>query len=371
MVTVAAPISHPVIDWDEFIGRLEATETVEVRARVGGLIEQQHFRDGQLVKKGDLLFTLDARPYKAELDRAAAEVARADANVQRARGDLERAERAGGGAVSAEELANRSIALKQAEAERAAADAQRASAALNVEFTEVRAAITGRASRAVVTPGNLVTGGAGAATLLTTITTLDPIYCYVDADEQSIQKYVRLQQEGKRISARRARIPAFGALSSESSFHHRGYIDFVDNRLDPGTGTLRSRAVLENPDETLIPGYFARLRVPGSERYNALLIPESAIGTDQARKSVFVVGEDNVARRKTIELAGKFGAFRAVVSGLSANDRVIIKGMLRVRDNSPVNPTVEALTPPDLEDGMPPTTLPTTQAAMLPASVQR
>lgn len=367
-VTVAVPLQQDVIEWDEFIGRLEATDTVEVRARVSGLIESQHFRDGQMVNKGDLLFVIDPRPYKAELEKAQADLASAEAEVARARGDVERAERASAGAISAEELENRRVTLKRAEALSAAAKATVESAALDVEWTEVRAAITGRASRAMVTPGNLVNGGEGAATLLTTITTLDPIYLYVDADEASVQKYIRLQQEGKRITARKQRIVAYAALSGDKTFSHQGYIDFVDNRLDPSTGTLKARAVLANPNESLVPGFFARLRVPGSEHYTALLIPESAITTDQASKSVFVMDEKNVVHRRPVETGALFGTLRAVKSGLNPSDQVVINGMLRVRDSATVTPTVQKLTPPQQPSEALPTTLPTTQPATTQAS---
>jgi multidrug efflux system membrane fusion protein len=346
-VSVAQPLTQEVVEWDEFIGRLEAVESVEVRARVSGLLESVHFTDGQLIKQGDVLFVIDPRPFQAELDRAAADVTRAQADLQRAAEEAQRAEQAGG-ALPQEEVVRRQIAVQQATASLAAAQAQRAAAQLNVEFATVRAPISGRISRRLITPGNLITGGTAQGTLLTTIASQNPIYCYVDTDERTVQKYVRMAQEGRRQTARQARIPAYAALASEDSFHHEGYIDFVDNRLNPETGTLQARAVFQNTDETLIPGYFARLRVPGSSRYQATLLPETAIGTDQDRRFVMVVGDDGKAAYRPVTLGASFGGMRAIISGVLPTDKVIVNGLQRVRPGVPVTATTVTLQPPDV-----------------------
>jgi RND family efflux transporter MFP subunit len=343
-VTVAAPVQREVIEWDEYTGRLEAVETVEVRARVSGFIEKADFEEGALVKAGDPLFVIDPRPFDAELAKARAEVSRAQAQLAFATNEFKRLEQArASGAGSAIELENARARMREAEAAVAAANAVVQSAELNVEWTRVTAPITGRISRKIVTPGNLINGGPGQATLLTTITSVDPIYCFVDADEQSLLKYARLAREGKRVSARQAEIPCFMQLGDEAGFPHEGVVDFVDNRMDPTTGTIRARGVFANPNGWLLPGLFARVRIPGSGRYQTLLVPDSAVTTDQNQKLLLVVGPDNTVQPRPVTLGALFGEFRAIESGIGRDDRVIINGLMQARPGAKVSPQQTAL----------------------------
>ena len=337
-VTVARPVLREVIEWDEYTGRLEAVETVEVRARVSGFIEKADFEEGALVKAGDVLFLIDPRPFDAELAEAQAEVSRAQAQRAYAVNEFKRLEEVrASGAGSELELENARQRMREADAAVAAAQAVVQERQLNVEWTRVTAPITGRISRKYVTPGNLINGGPGQATLLTTITSIDPIYCYVDADEQSVLKYARLAREGKRVSARQAEIPCFMQLADETGFPHEGVIDFVDNRLDSGTGTIRARGVFANSSGWLLPGLFARVRIPGSGRYVAVLVPDVAIGADQDLRFVLVVKGDDTVERRAVRLGAAFGRFRAIEEGLTAGDRVIINGLQRARPGAKVN----------------------------------
>jgi RND family efflux transporter MFP subunit len=339
-VTVARPVEREVIEWDDYTGRLEAVEFVEVRARVSGFIEKVHFVEGALVNKGDLLFSIDDALFQAEFNRAQAQVAQAAAQVANAEGELTRAtEAATARALSQEEFEKRRYQLEAARATLAAAKAAAEQAHLNLQWTKVTAPITGRTSRAYVTAGNLINGGAGQATTLTTITSINPIYAYMDVDEQSVLKYQRLAQLNKRESARDHRIPIFMGLANEDGYPHEGVVDFVDNRVDPETGTMRARGVFENPPPGyLTPGLFARLRIPGSGRYRALLVPDVAIGTDQDQRFVLVVNNENTVERRVVKLGSLFGKFRAVEEGLKPDDRVIINGLQRARPGAKVNP---------------------------------
>ena len=336
-VTVARPVQREVIEWDEYTGHLEPVETVEVRARVSGFIERAEFEEGALVKAGQLLFVIDPRPFQAELAQQQAEVQRAQAQRDFAANDFKRLEnlRPTGGA-SELELENARQRLLEAEASVAAAQAQVQAAQLDVEFTRVTAPISGRISRKNVTPGNLINGGAGQATLLTTITSIDPIYAYMDVDEQSVLKYQRLSLEKKRDSARDMKIPIFMGLSNEEGFPHEGVVDFVDNRIDPDTGTLRARGVFTNTAGYLTPGMFARLRIPGSGRYVTNLIPDVAIGTDQDQRFVLVVNAEDTVERRVIKPGTLFGRFRSIEDGISADDRIIINGLQRARPGAKV-----------------------------------
>lgn len=328
-VTVAQPIEHDVVDWDEYTGRLEAVDMVEVRARVSGMVTGAPFNEGSIVDKNAPLFVLDNRPFQAELDRATGEVARAQSRLDLAGTEFKRVEGLKqSGSVAETEYEQRKQDFRQAEAALTVAKATAESARLNVEFTEVRAPITGRISRKMVTPGNLINGGAGQATMLTTVTALDPIYCYVEADENSVLKYQRLARQKKRVSARDTKIPALLALADETDFKRRGFVDFVDNRLDPSTGTLQARAVFENPDLTLTPGLFARLKIPGSGRYKAMLVSDLAIGTDQGQRFVSVVNPDNTVEARRVVLGGRVGGLRAVREGLKKDDWIIVNGLM-------------------------------------------
>jgi len=353
-VTVARPIEREVIEWDEYTGRLEARDRVEVRPRVSGYIVEAPFEEGSIVKKGDVLFIIDDRVFNAELAAAQAQVAKGQAQVAYSANEFKRLQdiRPSGGA-SELEVENARQRLKEAEADVAAANARVDTAQLNVDWTRVKAEIAGRIGRKDVTPGNLVTGvgptSAGTATVLTTITSLDPIDAYMDVDEQSVLKYQRLSQEKKRISAREMQIPIFMGLSSEQGFPHEGVVDFVNNEINPDTGTLRGRGVFANPfPHYLTPGLFARLRIPGSGRYQAILIPDLAIGTDQDQRFVLVVKDDGMVERKPVKLGALFGRFRVVEEGLAAQDRVIINGLQRARPGAPVKAEESTLNPDDV-----------------------
>jgi RND family efflux transporter MFP subunit len=347
-VTVSQPVVREIVEWDEYTGRLEAVESVEVRARVNGYLESIHFQDGQIVKKGDLLFVIDPRPYQAELDRAKAELKLARARLELAINDLARAKKLlSSRAISEEEADTRSSNERVAQATVEQSEAAIQAAKLDVEFTQVRAPITGRISRELVTEGNLINGGTGG-TLLTTIVSLDPIYCYAEADEQAFLKYTRLAQEGKRPSSRQARNPAYLALADETGFPHKGYIDFVDNQLDPDTGTIRGRAVFPNPDLVLTPGLFARIRIPGSGKYKAIMIPDEAIGSDQSERFVMAVDNENTVEYRKVVLGPRINDLRIIREGLTPEDWVIIKGVQRAaRPGVKVDPQREKVTTKD------------------------
>jgi RND family efflux transporter MFP subunit len=365
-VTVARPVEKEVVDWDEYTGRLQAVETVELRARVGGYLERADFQEGAVVKEGAVLFAIDQAPYKAELDRAQAQVQSASAQSENAATEFTRIERlrAGGGS-SEKEFQDAKYAKMKAAADLEAAKAAAENARLNYEWCQVKAPIDGRISRKFVTPGNLITGGTASGTLLTVIERVNPVYCYVDADEASVQKYARLSREKKRVSARDARIPAFLQLLGETGFGHEGVVDFVDNRFDPSTGTLRARGVFANPDGWLLPGMFARVRVPGSGRYRAILVPDAAIDTNQNLKFVRVVGADDVVENRRVTIGSLFGQFRVIESGLSGNERVVINGLQRAIPGTKVAPAEKPFDAASVQTTAPPGS-PSTQA--LPAT---
>ena len=352
VVTVARPIVRDVTEWDEYTGRLEAVETVEVRARVSGYVEEVPFKEGALVKKGDLLVRLDARPFEAQLENMKGQQAQAEAKLQLAKDDLARGEKVPAGTLSAEELDTRKQNVKQAEGVVDSAKAMVAMAALDVEWTRVTAPIAGRISRKNVTAGNLITGGTGSTgggggggtgTLLTTIVSVDPIYCYVDADEASVLKYQKLARENKRVSAREGQVACYMALQNEEDFPHAGTIDFVDNRVNPSTGTMRARGVFANPDGELTPGFFARFRVAGHAWKQALLVNDAAVGTDQNRKYVLSVGADNVVAYQLVQIGGLIGNLRIIEQGLTPEARVVVNGLLRARPGVMVKPEEGAM----------------------------
>jgi RND family efflux transporter MFP subunit len=339
-VTVSQPVRREVVEWDEYTGRLEAVESVEVRARVSGYLQSVHFTDGAIVKKGALLFVIDPRPYQAELNRTKATLEQAIARHERTQKDFARAlQLLKSRAISEEEVDTRAADQREAreavQAARAAVDAAR----LNVEFTEVKAPISGRIGRHLVTQGNLINGGTAESTLLSTIVSLDPIHCYFEADERSYLKYVRLSQTGERPSSREVQNPAYLALANETGFPHQGYIDFVDNRLDPNTGTMTGRAVFPNPAPMLLPpGLFARVRIPGSGKYMALLLQDEALGTDQTQRFVFVVDDQNTVEYRKVELGPIIDGLRVIRGGLKPEDWVIVNGVQRVRPGAKVDP---------------------------------
>ena len=332
-VSVVHPIEREVVEWDEYTGRLESPETVEVRARVNGYLAKVHFKEGKKVAKGDLLFTIDRRPYQAEFDRAEADHQRAESQAELAKSDAERATRLiTTKAISQEDFDTKTRTYASALATVKSAKAALDSANLNLEFTEIRSPINGRISRAFVTEGNLISGGfgGGGATLLTTVVSQDPLYCYVDVDERAILKYLRLRREGRRVSALDAELPVEVALADEPDFPRKGYIDFVDNKVDPATGTVRCRGVIPN-SEPLGPGFFARLRLPGSGKYSALLLPDRAFGSDQSQKFVYAINADKKVEFRPVTIGPIIDGLRVVTDGLKPGEQVIVEGLLRVR----------------------------------------
>jgi RND family efflux transporter MFP subunit len=350
-VVVSHPVDREVSEWDEYTARLEAVDFVEIRPRVSGYLQAVAFKEGTTVKKGDLLFQIDPRPYEAVLHRTEGDLAVANARLQLARTKLDRANKlVGRDAISREEADTRAAEARQAEAGLQAAGAAVDAARLDVEFTQIRAPITGRVSRKLVTEGNLVTGGTGSqGTLLTTLVSLDPIYVYFEADERAFLKYQRLAQTGDRPSSRDVRNPVRIGLADEDGFPHEGYMDFVDNRLDSGTGTMIGRAVLPNPYFDFTPGLFARLRLPGRPRYRAVLIPDSAVVSDQSKKLVYVVDDGGMVSNRQIELGPMYEGLRIVHQGLSSSDRIIVSGIQRARPGITVDAEERAPEEPHVE----------------------
>ena len=369
-VSVSRPIVREVTEYDEYPGRLAAVESVNVQSRVSGFLERAPFNEGALVKQGDLLFVIDARPFQAELDRAAAQRVQAEAQLKQAQGEFERvAPLKGTGAASEIDIFNARQRVEAAKAAVAAAQAAVKAAQYNVDWTEVHAPIPGRTGRKNVTPGNLVTGGTSQATLLTTITTVDPIYCYVNVDEHTVRRYQQDIREGRRVSVRAGgRLAAQLAVGEEANFAREGYIDFVDNTVDPETGTIRVRGVFPNPDGTLIPGFYARLRVPGRTPYQAVLVPEFAIGATLAQQHVLVVDAEDIVRVQPVTVGGVFDGMRAV-EGLKPDARVVVSGIVQARPGFKVRPTdvpIESLLP---RPATRPATAPATgPAATMPAT---
>ena len=338
-VTVAQPVKRTVTDWDEFTGRFEATQEVQVRARVGGFVNSVEFKDGAIVRAGDLLYIIDPRPFEAVALQAEGQLADARAKGELAKRDLERGLKlVQTSAVSEQVVDQRRQALQAARAAETQADGALKAAQLNVEFTHVVAPITGRVSRHLVTPGNLVQGSEGGATLLTSIVSLDPIYIYFDVDEATYLKNNRLWFEGKRPSSRDTANAVQVTLTGETKPSHEGKMDFLDNRLNVSTGTLRSRAIIPNHDLSILPGQFGRVRLIGSSPYEALLLPDTAIATDQSRKIVFVVKDDDTVEARAVELGPLDEGLRVVRTGLKPNDHVIIDGIQRARVGAKVAP---------------------------------
>jgi len=339
-VTVAKPLSTELVEWDEFIGRLDAPESVEIRARVSGYLEKIHFREGSDVKAGDLLFTIDPRPYQAVVDRAQADAERAEVRVELSKMEAKRAKGLiESKAIAIEEIEQRNQALADSEAGLRSARATLEEARLNLEFTQLKSPITGRIGDVLITQGNLINGGSNNsnATVLTTVVSVDPIHCYLDVDEQSALKYRELRRLGERASALDEQIPAEMALASEQGYPHKGVIDFVDNRLDPGTGVIRSRALFPNPGGLMAPGFFARVRIPGSGKYTALLVHDNAVGSDQGEPFLFVVGADDVVKQVPVTIGPMHEGLRIVKTGVTKEDRIVVNGMALVRPGMKVN----------------------------------
>ena len=342
-VNVLTVIEKEVNEWDEFTGRLDPVESVEIRPRVSGYITEIHFEAGAIVKKGDLLYVIDPRPYQADFDRAAAEVDRMDAQLKLAQIELNRAkELRDKNTISASEFDQKAATFQGSAAAKSSAEAAKNSAALNLEFTQVKSPIDGRVSDQRITLGNLVQPGAGPESVLTTVVSVDPIYAKVDADENAVLKYVKLSEEGKRVSARTDKIPAFVELGNETDFPHKGDIDFVDNRLDPGTGTVRARVVLKNWNPALVtPGFFVRVRVAGATPYRAALIADKVISSQQGLKYAFVVKPDGTIERRNLETGSLFEGKRIVKGGLKDGEKVVSTRLQLLQPGMKVTPVAE------------------------------
>jgi RND family efflux transporter MFP subunit len=342
-VTAAKPLKKRVTEWDDYTGRFEAVESVEIRARVSGYLDSIKFTDGQTVKKDDLLFVIDQRPFQVALDQAEAQADSAAAAVDLATKSLARAaELRRSDNTPQSTYDERAASLRQAKASLTATQAQVNAAKLDLEFTEVRAPVAGRISSHYVSVGNLVTGGTTQGTLLTTIVSLDPIHFIFDGDEAAYIRYTRLSQSGVRQSSRDAPNPVRLALSDEADYPHEGHMDFVDNQIDRQTGTIRGRAIFANPvvngQYLFTPGEFGRMRLLGRGDYEALLLPDSAIGIDQSHKIVMTVSKDGTVGAKSIVLGPLIDGLRVIREGLAADDVVIVNGLQRARPGQKVSP---------------------------------
>lgn len=340
IVSVAPPLQKSVIEWDEYTGRFDAVEAVDVRARISGYLNEVHFTDGQMVKEGDLLFSIDPRPFERALDQARAEYEQAKTRVSNAKLDVDRGKPLlKTNAISQKTQDDRENVLRDAEAATKITEARVKTAELELSFCRVTAPISGRMSRKLVTPGNFISGGGtpDGTTVLTSIVTQDPIYIYFDVGEHDALKYRRLAAKGVKDAGDVG--AAVGvALPDEDGFPHTGKLDFLENRLDASTGTLRARASLANPNAMFSAGMFARVRLQGSEEYDGLLLPDQAIGTDQASRFVYVIDADNKAQRKSVKLGPLIGGLRLVREGIARDDKVVVNGIQKVRAGQPVSP---------------------------------
>jgi RND family efflux transporter, MFP subunit len=337
-VKIAQPLIQETIEWDEYTGRIEAIDAVEVRARVSGYLEKVNFTAGAKVKKDDLLFVIDPKPFKAQLNYATAELERAKTKQELAKNDLARAENLfAAKAISAEEYDARQKGLRETAAAVTSAEANVYTAKLNLDYTEIRAPISGRIGREMVTVGNLVNAG-GDGTLLTNIVSTDPVYVYVDADEQSVLKYRRRAQQQGQASAGLKGTQVQLAVADESDFPHQGRLDYVAPQANAATGTVTLRGVFANPDELLSPGFFARMRMRGSDPYQATLLPDRAIGTDQSQRFVWVVKPDNQLEYRQVTPGVRIGQMRVIKDGLTPDDWVVVEGTQKLRPGMSVKP---------------------------------
>ncbi len=346
-VSVAAVVPQSITEWDDYSGHVEAVDSAEIRSRVTGHLNKVHYREGSLVEKGQLLFTIDDREYAAAASAARADLARAEARLTLAKQELTRAQSLiSARAVSQGELESRQVEFQQAEADKLSAQAGLAQAELSLSFTRVRAPFAGRAGEALVKPGNIVTPN---ESLLTTLVSVDPIYVSFTGDERAYLRYQDLARAGKRQSSRDAPNPVLVGLANEEGYPHKGEMDFVDNALDPETGTIRARAILPNPDGVFTPGLFARVRLLGGSQTDALLIHEQAVLTDQDRRYVYILGKDNSAERRDVKLGAHVEGLRVVESGLAPGDKVIVNGMRKIFfPGQPVKPRNVPMDQPDL-----------------------
>jgi RND family efflux transporter MFP subunit len=343
-VTVAPALARQVDEYDEFTGRLEAVDAVEVRPRVSGYVQRVAFSQGSEVRRGDVLFVIDPRPYEAELDRAAAELQRVRSQAELARSEVERARTlVDKQAISREEFESRTSAVQEAAASIRAAESAVARARLDLEWTRVRAPIDGRVGRAEVTEGNLVQGGAAGATRLTTLVSVDPIYLSFETDERTYLKHGLVRAVANAASSGQGRAVQM-ALAGDTTFAREGRLDFVDNQLDVATGTVRARAVFPNRDRSLAPGLFARVRLAGSARTQAVLIRDAAVGTDQDRKFVLVLRPDSTVEYRRVTLGPLAEGLRIVADGLTAGERVVVNGLQRARPGARVSATERPMT---------------------------
>ena len=353
-VTVAKPVKRTIVDQDEYVGRFVAVDAVEIRARLSGYLDSVHFVDGQTVKKGDLLFTIDRRPFQIALDQARANLAQARANLAFTESDLARGQQlVRDKTITEQTFDQRTQAKRVAEASVKAQEATVRSAELDFnEFTELRAPVAGRIGDRRVSPGNLVTGGtSGNTTLLAMFVSLDPIRLEFTFDESAYLRYQRFAAAGKDTAGKDpgtgsgTSTPVKLRLLDEPSFSHEGRMDFVDNTINQSSGTIRGRATFANPGALFTPGMFGRIQVPGSPPYDAILIPDVAVGTEQTRKFVLVVNADNTVAQKYVTLGDVVDGLRVIKEGLTPDDDVIVNGQIRVRPGSKANPQAQGAPP--------------------------
>ncbi|HRD78806.1 MAG TPA: efflux RND transporter periplasmic adaptor subunit, partial [Hyphomicrobiaceae bacterium] len=345
VVTVSRPAIDEVVEWDEYTARFDAVEMVEVRPRVSGYLTEVAFKDGQLVKKGDLLFVIDPRPFERALEATKAELELAKTRAENAGRDVERGRPLVERKIMSEKVFDdRANAHREAEAQVKVATARMKIAELDLSFTRITAPVAGRIGRALLSPGAYIAGGGAQNTpVLTTIVSQDPIHLYFDVSENNYLKYKRLGQKGAKAGASEVGSAVLVAMPDERDFRHKGLLDFIDNRLDTGTGTLRARAVLENGAALFSPGMFARVRVAGSPRYSAMLLPDSAISSDQASKFVLVVADDGTVSRKPVQLGPIYNGLRIIKVGIGNEDWIVVNGLQRARPGSKVTPKREPI----------------------------
>lgn len=345
-VTVAKPVKQTVVDQDEYVGRFVAVDSVEIRARVSGTLEAVHFQDGQTVNKGDLLFTIDRRSFQNALDQVRANLLQAQSNFAFTDTDLARAQQLVRDKAIPEQVFDQRVQAKRnAEASVAANEAAVRQAELDLEFTQLRAPISGRIGDRRVSPGNLVAGGTGA-TLLATIVSTDPIRFEFTFDEASLLRYDRMTKQDGDTTTRGLSLPVKLKLIDEQNFTHAGEMDFVDNVVDRATGTIRGRAIFANPERRFVPGMFARIQIPASPAHEALVVPDDAIGTDQTRKFVYVVDQDNTVKQVYVTVGLVTEGRRVIQDGLTPDARVVVNGLMRVRPGVKVTPQEEGAPPP-------------------------